>query len=255
MFLINRRPMKRRKIVKGFIMLSLILGFASLPAMMSGAPVHTVSGDQKEARVSKAEKKRLARKDRALSVLREYLPRYADILEAEMVKFEDAFYSAGSLLPIKTQYDVRSPFANPFMRLQLMQVISDWLGTRYRYGGRSKAGVDCSGFTARVMTEALGKDFTGSSRMQAARFTPITNPDSLQFGDLIFFTGTSRRSNRIGHVGIFLGSGVFAHSSSSIGVTFSHLTDGHYTRRFRFGGRFTNSPASDAERAGVYANP
>lgn len=247
--------MKRRKIVKGFIMLSLVLGFASLPATMSGAPAPTGTGSQKEARISKAEKKRLARKERALSVLREYLPRYADILEAEMVKFEDAFYSGGSLLPIKAQYDVRSPFANPFMRLQLMQTISDWLGTRYRYGGRSKAGVDCSGFTGRVMTEALGKDFNGSSRMQASRFTPITDPDSLQFGDLIFFTGTSRRSNRIGHVGIFLGNGVFAHSSTSIGVTFNHITDGYYSRRFRFGGRFTNNPASDADRAGVYAHP
>ena len=247
--------MKRRKIVKGFIMLSLVLGFASLPATMSGAPAPTGNGSQKEARISKAEKKRLARKERALSVLREYLPRYADILEAEMVRFEDAFYGGSSLLPIKTNFDVRSPFANPFMRLQLMQVINNWLGTRYRYGGRSKAGVDCSGFTSQVMTEALGRDFYGSSRVQAARFNPITNPDSLQFGDMIFFTGTSRRSNRIGHVGIYLGNGIFAHSSTSIGVTFNHITDGYYSRRFRFGGRFMNAPASDAERIGVYANP
>lgn len=245
--------MKKKSIVKALIMLSLAIGLASMPAMMSGAPLTT--GSSKEAKVTKAEKKRLARKERALSVLREYLPRYADILEAEMVRFEDAFYGGSSLLPIKTNYDARSPFTNPFMRLQLMQVISDWLGTRYRFGGRSKSGIDCSGFTSKVMTEALGRDFVGSSRVQAAQFTPIISVDSLQFGDIIFFTGTSRRSNRIGHVGIYLGSGVFAHSSTSVGVTFSHLSDGYYSRRYRFGGRFTNSPASDIERAGVYAHP
>jgi hypothetical protein len=245
--------MQRRNIVKVLLMLSLIAGFAVTPATMSGTAM--TDNGRKEAKTTKAEKKRLARVDRALSVLREYLPRYADILEAEMVRFEDAFYTGSSLLPIKSNYDVRSPFANPFMRLQLMQTIREWLGTRYRYGGRSKNGVDCSGFTSQVMSQALGRSFTGSSRVQAARFTPITNPDSLQFGDLIFFTGTSRRAKNIGHVGIYMGGGVFAHSSSSIGVTFNHITDGYYTRRFRFGGRFTNSPAADSERSGVFANP
>lgn len=239
--------------MKVLLMLSLVAGFAFTPATMSGAAM-THSG-RKEAKTTKAEKKRLARIDRALSVLREYLPRYADILEAEMVRFEDAFYTGSSLLPIKTNYDVRSPFANPFMRLQLMQTIREWLGTGYRYGGRSRNGVDCSGFTSQVISQTLGRDFSGSSRVQASRFTPITNPDSLQFGDLIFFTGTSRRAKHIGHVGIYMGSGVFAHSSTSIGVTFNHISDGYYTRRFRFGGRFTNSPAADSERSGVFAHP
>ncbi|MFZ1730993.1 MAG: NlpC/P60 family protein [Bacteroidota bacterium] len=245
--------MKKNRIVKVLIMLSLTAGLVSLPATMSGASLST--GSSKETKTSKAEKKKLARKERAFSVLREYLPRYADILEAEIVRFEDAFYGGSSLLPIKTNFDPSSPFANPFMRLQLMQVINNWLGTRYRYGGHSKSGIDCSGFTSRVMTEALGRDFVGTSRNQAAQFTPITDVDSLQFGDMIFFTGTRRSSNRIGHVGIYLGNGVFTHSSTSVGVTFNHINDGYYSRRFRFGGRFTNSPASDFERTGVYANP
>jgi lipoprotein Spr len=245
--------MKKKQIVKVLIMLSLAAGLVSLPATMSGTSLGSGSG--KEAKTSRAEKKKLARKERAFSVLREYLPRYADILEAEMVRFEDAFYGGSSLLPIKTNFDARSPFINPFMRLQLMQVINDWLGTRYRYGGRSKAGVDCSAFTSRVMTEALGRDFIGTSRAQAEQFTPIIDVDSLQFGDIIFFTGTRRSSNRIGHVGIYLGNGVFTHSSTSVGVTISHLTDGYYSRRYRYGGRFTNSPVSDIERTGVYAHP
>jgi cell wall-associated NlpC family hydrolase len=245
--------MKKKQLVKAILLLSLTLGIVSLPATMYGATAPT--GSSKETKITKAERKKLARKERALSALREYLPRYADILEAEMVRLEDAFYGGSALLPIKANYDVRSPFANPFVRLQLMQVINEWLGTRYRYGGRSKAGVDCSGFTSQVMTAALGRNFTGSSRVQAAQFNPIIDIDSLQFGDLIFFTGTSRRAKRIGHVGIYLGNGVFAHSSTSIGVTINHINDGYYSRRYRFGGRFTNSPAFDIERTGVYALP
>lgn len=245
--------MHRRTIVKVLLLLSLIVGLASMPSTMEGSPSRTGTDDG--TTLSKAERQKLARKNRALSVLREYLPRYADILEAEMLRFEDAFHTGDMIMPIRNDYDVRSPFANPFMRLQLMQVIDNWLGTRYRYGGRSKAGIDCSGFTSKVFSEALGHDFTGSSRMQARKFNPIMDIDSLQFGDLIFFTGTNRHSRVIGHVGIYLGAGLFAHSGSTRGVTFNHLTDGYYTQRFRYGGRFIQPPTADVDRTRVYANP
>ncbi|MBR9979320.1 MAG: C40 family peptidase [Bacteroidetes bacterium] len=245
--------MHRRTIVKVLLLLSLIVGLASMPSTLEGHPSRTGTEDGKT--LSKAERQKLARKNRALSVLREHLPRYADILEAEMLRFEDAFHAGDMIMPIKSDYDVRSPFANPFMRLQLMQVIDTWLGTRYRFGGRSKAGIDCSGFTSKVISEALGRDFTGNSRMQARRFTAIMDTDSLQFGDLIFFTGTNRRSRMIGHVGIYLGEGLFSHSGSTRGVTFNHLSDGYYTQRFRFGGRFIKPPTADVDRSRVYANP
>jgi hypothetical protein len=245
--------MNRKTLAKILLLLALAIGIASLPSTMAGTPLADRPEEGKT--LSKAERQKLARKHRALSVLREYLPRYADILEAEMLRFEDAFHAGDMIMPIRSDYDVRSPFTNPFMRLQLMQVIDKWLGTRYRYGGRSRAGVDCSGFTSKVITEALGVDFTGSSRMQARQFTPIKDVDSLQFGDLIFFTGTNRHSRVIGHVGIYLGEGLFAHSGSTRGVTFNHISDGYYTQRFRFGGRFIMPPAADVDRSRVYANP
>ena len=203
----------------------------------------------------RVEKNKSARKVRAIAVLREYLPKYADVLEAQLVRFEEVFFSGSSVLPVTQEFDPRSPFVNPVLRLQLMQSIDKWLGTRYRYGGRSKRGIDCSGFTSKVMTETLGREFRGSSRMQARQFTPIFSIDSLQFGDIIFFTGTNRHSRRIGHVGIYLGDGVFAHASTSRGVTFNHITDGYYERRYRFGGRFIIEQAADAEKAGVFASP
>jgi len=129
----------------------------------------------------------------------------------------------------------------PELRAELIKNIDNWLGTSYRYGGKSRRGIDCSGFTSVVVNSTLDVSFSGSSRWQSKQLEPIFITDSLQFGDMIFFSGTNRRSPRIGHVGIYLGNGVFAHASSRRGVVYSHITDGYYTERFRWGGRFVNS--------------
>ena len=246
--------MNKKRLMKFVLLMTVAVGFLVTPVLVSGS-THADADAKVSSVTSTKDKKKNARKNRALNVLREYLPRYADLLEAEMVRFEEVFFSGAAALPVSPTFDPRSPFVNPIMRLQLMQTIEKWLGTRYRYGGRSKRGIDCSAFTSKVMTEALGKEFRGTSRVQARQFTPIFEVDSLQFGDMIFFTGTSRTSRRIGHVGIYLGKGLFAHAATSRGVTFNHITDGYYTRRFRFGGRFINDPVTDPARAGVFASP
>ena len=168
----------------------------------------------------------------SLSVLRKYLPSVIAIHKAENLSEEEA------MIPVKSTFDISSPFIDPQMRFKLVRVIGEWLGTRYKYGGHSKRGVDCSAFTSAVMSETLDMKYVGTSRYQAAKFTPIHDTDSLQFGDMLFFTGRNRRSSRIGHVGIYLGNGVFAHSSTNHGVIYTHLSDGYYTERFRWGGRF-----------------
>lgn len=246
--------MNKKRVMKLLLLMTVAVGFLITPAHMSGA-VRTDVDAAVTNGPTKKDKRKEARKNRALNVLREHLPQYADLLEAELVRFEEVFFSGATALPVSPTFDPRSPFVNPIMRLQLMQTIEKWLGTRYRFGGHSKRGIDCSAFTSKVMTEALGKEFRGTSRFQARQFSPIFDVDSLQFGDLIFFTGTSRTSRRIGHVGIYLGKGLFAHAATSRGVTFNHLSDGYYTRRYRFGGRFVNEPVTDPSRAGVFASP
>jgi hypothetical protein len=226
-----------------------------IPGTMSGAVSHDASSSLTGHSSGKASKRKISRKNKATAVLREYLPEYADILEAEDITLEKAFFTGDLLVPVPADFDPRSPFIFPHLRIQLLHNIDDWLGTRYRLGGRSKRGIDCSAFTSTIMEETLNEEFRGTSRWQARQFTPIFDPDSLQFGDLMFFSGTNRRSKRIGHVGIYIGNGVFAHSSSSRGVTYSHITDGYYTRRFRWGGRFILEDGGDAEKAGVYVLP
>lgn len=146
------------------------------------------------------------------------------------------------------EFDERSVFADHFLRSRLIENINDWMGTRYRMGGRSKQGIDCSNFTSVVIKQTLDLDyFPAGAANQSRMFKRINDLDDLQFGDLIFFSGANHRSSRIGHVGIYIGNGVFAHSSSAHmrGVVYTHISDGIYDKRFRFGGRFIKEKWAD----------
>jgi cell wall-associated NlpC family hydrolase len=179
-------------------------------------------------------------KERSLTVLREYLPEYADLHETKSPN--------AAIPPVPGTFDTRSPYRDPALRINLITNINRWLGTRYRYGGSSRRGIDCSGFTSAIVSATLKNGFAGSSRVMAERFVPITSVDSMQFGDLIFFSGRNKRSERIGHVGIFLGNGLFAHSSTGRGVIYTHISEGYYLERFRWGGRFLDQQLAASAR-------
>ena len=109
------------------------------------------------------------------------------------------------------------------------------LGTRYRSGGNTPAGFDCSGFTSYVY--GLNNINIGrSSRDQYAKNTPIKRRD-MQPGDLVFFSGNKIGSD-VGHVGIVteVSNGgdtfLFIHSSNHGGVKISRSTDEYYARRY-----------------------
>jgi hypothetical protein len=238
----------KRLVLKLLLLAVLVAGWEwAMPSFAFGSPPATSSraSVKKRHHAKKTPTKRSHRKtkslsrasknfskEHALAVLREHLPSYADIHETKQQTLN------AISLPLPAHFDTRSPYASLPLRFELLRNINDWLGTRYRFGGSSKRGVDCSGFASNVVSATLQQAFTGSSRVMADRFTPIFDVDSLQFGDMIFFTGRNRHGNRIGHVGVFIGNGVFAHSSTGRGVLYSHITEGYYAERFRWGGRF-----------------
>ncbi|MBN2011584.1 C40 family peptidase [candidate division KSB1 bacterium] len=116
---------------------------------------------------------------------------------------------------------------------QLMwQVIREFLGpptTPYRWGGTTRYGIDCSGFT-QVAYKQLGIFIPRTSRQQFGTGMTLM-PNQLKFGDLIFFS--KYFNDYITHVGIFLGNGNFAHSSSSKGVNIASLNQRYYRLRYR----------------------
>ncbi len=109
----------------------------------------------------------------------------------------------------------------------LLDVIS-FLGTPYSYGGTSKSGIDCSGFTSLVYGNALNKQLPRSTRDQYKVGLDVAKPE-LQFGDLVFFNTTGRTPS---HVGIYIEDDLFAHASVSYGVTISSLESSYYKKRF-----------------------
>ena len=115
----------------------------------------------------------------------------------------------------------------------LMEIIR-WLNTPYKYGGNTKRGIDCSAFTQTVFKSSLNYSLLRSAREQFTQGDDIDNTEDLKFGDLVFFN--TRRRVRPGHVGIYLGNNIFAHSSTKLGVVVSSLEEGYYNQRF-MGGR------------------
>ena len=103
--------------------------------------------------------------------------------------------------------------------------------------GRSRNGIDCSNFVSLIINEVLNINIPAGAATQATLFYKIAKQNNLQFGDLVFFSGRNKKAKRIGHVGIYIGNGLFAHSSTNKGVIYTHLSEGYYQERYRFGAR------------------
>lgn len=115
---------------------------------------------------------------------------------------------------------------------QLIQTASDNIGTRYRTGGTSKDGFDCSGLMCSTFG-AFDIKLPRSSFEQANIGTRI-NTEEAQKGDLIFFKTNGRR--QINHVGMVVevcdGEIKFIHSSVSSGVIISSTKEKYYEKNF-----------------------
>jgi hypothetical protein len=169
------------------------------------------------------------RKAERIQTLYKHFPIYEQWERSEVYPYNDFNFL--------NNFDNNSIFESFNNRKLLLARINDWLGVRYRLPGRSKRGVDCSNFVSIILEETLGLQIPAGAATQATLFPKIEKMEDLQFGDLVFFSGRRIKAKRIGHVGIYIGNGLFVHSQTSSGVIYTLLSDGYYTARYRFGAR------------------
>lgn len=119
---------------------------------------------------------------------------------------------------------------------QLLETVDDWYGVRYRTGGNTKSGVDCSGFTVAVYSVVFGIMLPRVSSEQY-RISRKISTTELKEGDLVFFNTNGRG---VSHVGVYLGNNKFIHASVSRGVMVNDLFEPYYLKRFVGAGRIDN---------------
>lgn len=106
-------------------------------------------------------------------------------------------------------------------------------GTRYKYGGTNKRGMDCSGL---IYTSFLEEDIAlpRVSREMALKGKRLYLRE-VSKGDLLFFE-TNKNRKVINHVGLVVDvlkdNIYFIHSSTSRGVIISSLSEDYWNRNF-----------------------
>lgn len=129
----------------------------------------------------------------------------------------------------------------------LVDYAAKFQGVRYRYGGESTAGFDCSGFT-RYVYKQHGVSLPHNAAAQS-RTGKVVPKDQIKPGDLVFFR-SARGGSRIGHAGIAIGGGKFIHASSGKGrVRIDSYTSGHYSSRFAGARTFQTATPSSKDKS------
>lgn len=145
-----------------------------------------------------------------------------------------------TFLPFQFKYAILlNESVEKLTNVVLYKTIDDWFGTRYRWGGTSENGIDCSAFMQVLAGYAFGWMLPRTAREQFASMKHIRKED-LKEGDFVFFN----TRGGVSHVGMYLQNNKFVHSSSSQGVSIGDLSDSYWSSRFIGAGRATQNSTS-----------
>jgi lipoprotein Spr len=114
----------------------------------------------------------------------------------------------------------------------LIEKATDNVGVRYKAGGTTKSGFDCSGL---VFTTFESENIKlPRSSYEQAKIGKVIPLNDAQKGDLIFFK--TNKSKQINHVGLITEVNSdeikFVHSSTSKGVIISSTKEAYYQNSF-----------------------
>lgn len=109
---------------------------------------------------------------------------------------------------------------------ELYDFYTKWEGVKYKLGGESKNGIDCSAFIKKAFEEKFDLEMPRTTTLQSEIGKEI-DKNELEVGDLVFF-----RTGRSNHVGIYIENGKFMHASTKVGVTISDLNNSYFNKNY-----------------------
>ncbi|MGU3412572.1 NlpC/P60 family protein [Enterobacteriaceae bacterium C23F] len=117
------------------------------------------------------------------------------------------------------------------IRQKILSQYSRWQGVKYKFGGTTAKGIDCSSLMQQIFHAAFPE--TSRSRLPRTTAEQIkqgahASAMALKPGDLLFF----QMSTNERHVGVYIGNQQFVHASTSKGVMISDLKNDYWKTRF-----------------------
>ncbi|CAM4124089.1 MULTISPECIES: C40 family peptidase [Flavobacterium] len=151
----------------------------------------------------------------------------------EPVREEDKVYFANKLGVNKSE----------ILNGKLYSFIKEWEGTRYVYGGETKAGIDCSALMQHLFKRVYNCVLPRTAEEMGLneKFDLFKSTKHLQEGDLVFFRINNDRM--ITHVGIYLKNNKFFNANLSGGASISDLKNSYWKKFYVVSGRL-KTPAS-----------
>ena len=114
----------------------------------------------------------------------------------------------------------------PIKKQAFTDFYNEWKNVKYKMGGVSKTGIDCSAFTQKIYRDKFGIELSRTTRTQVNEGIEVARSE-LQPGDLVFFK-TSKTDR---HVGVYVGNNKFLHSSIK-GVQYTSLDKPFYKKNY-----------------------
>ncbi len=145
-------------------------------------------------------------------------------------------YACSSMMNIEESSEIDTSSTT---RNTLIKEATKLTGSKYKYGGTSPKGFDCSGFTSYVYNK-IGIKIPRSSSAQADKGTKITQ-GAAKPGDLLFFR--FKKQHKISHVAMVLSNDEdgmqIIHSTTSKGVMIEEISASKYWQeKLLFGRRY-----------------
>ncbi|MES2514612.1 MAG: C40 family peptidase [Bacteroidota bacterium] len=135
---------------------------------------------------------------------------------------------------IKEQYSVKLGVSSSDIKNEkLYKFINEWYGVPYKYAGKDKSGIDCSGLTSTLYQSVYQKTISSNTKALVGEVKKI-NLSDLKEGDLVFFITNGKT---ISHVGVYLQNHKFVHASTKKGVMISDMNEPYFKQTYASSGR------------------